>query len=170
MRILGVCGSISSQSANLDLLKKAHEIAPARVEVQIFGGIGALPWFNTDLERDGSLVPIEVRQWRHLLRDADALLIASPEYGHSLTGVLKNAIDWVIGTGELEQKIIGITASVPGRDRGLRGLEALRVTLGAVRANVVSLGPIVRGANADEALLVLLQAIQTQVSQTFPPE
>ena len=67
--------------------------------------------------------------------ESDALLIASPEYGHSLPGSLKNAIDWVIGTGELERKVVAITAAVPGPERGRLGLQALRQTLGAVRAS-----------------------------------
>jgi len=55
------------------------------------------------------------------LSASDAVLIASPEYGFSLPGALKNAIDWVIGSGELEGKVVAITAAVPGPERGRRG-------------------------------------------------
>jgi NAD(P)H-dependent FMN reductase len=72
-------------------------------------------------------------------------LIATPEYGHSLPGVLKNAIDWVIGSGELERKVVAITAAVPAPERGRMGLQALAQTLGAVRAVIVGGEPLVVG-------------------------
>jgi NAD(P)H-dependent FMN reductase len=61
-----------------------------------------------------SAVPESVLRWRGMLAASDAVLIASPEYGFSLPGALKNAIDWVIGSGELEGKVVAITAAVPG--------------------------------------------------------
>ncbi len=70
------------------------------VEVVLFDGIRELPHFNPDLESNGEL-PV-VAAWRRALRASAAVLIASPEYGFSFlcSGTLKNAIDWVIGTGE----------------------------------------------------------------------
>src|SRR4051812_22785884 len=107
MRILSICGSLQSTSANLTLLHTAAATAPAGIEVVRFDGLRDLPHFNPDLE---AAAPAVVGRWRDALTSTDAVLIATPEYGHSLPGVLKNAIDWVIGTGELERKVVAITA------------------------------------------------------------
>jgi NAD(P)H-dependent FMN reductase len=95
VRILAVCGSLQAKSANLALLHAAVAVAPKGVEMILFDGLRHLPHFNPDTEE-----PPAVRDWRKALAGSDAVLIASPEYGHSLPGALKNGIDWVIGSGE----------------------------------------------------------------------
>lgn len=165
LRILAVCGSLQARSGNLALLQKAVARSDDRVVVTLFEGIGELPHFNPDLEAAGVVPPAVVR-WREALAACDAVLVASPEYGHSLPGVLKNAIDWVIGSGELERKIVGITASTPASERGRKGLAELRVPLGAVSARVVGGEPIVRGAGEDAALAGLLEALVAEASRT----
>jgi chromate reductase, NAD(P)H dehydrogenase (quinone) len=157
MTILGVCGSLQRQSANLTLLNAATAAAPPDVQVVVFDGLGELPHFNPDIEASGA--PESVRRWRRALAESDAVLIASPEYGFSLPGALKNAIDWVIGSGELEGKVVAITAAVPAPDRGRRGLTALRDTLAAVRATIVGGAPIVRGPEFDRHVAELLKAL-----------
>ncbi|MEO6602630.1 MAG: NAD(P)H-dependent oxidoreductase, partial [Polyangiaceae bacterium] len=90
-----------------------------------------------------------VARLRQVVASSDALLIATPEYGHSLPGSLKNAIDWLIGTGELELKLVAITSAVPALERGRLGLAALRNTLGAVSARIAFQEPIARGPDFD---------------------
>ena len=85
--------------------------------------------------------------------------MASPEYGFSLPGVLKNAVDWVIGSGELHQKVVAITAAVPSAARGRLGLGALRQTLLAVDVILVGGEPIARGPGFAPAVAELLQAL-----------
>ena len=135
MRILGLCGSLQAHSSNLDLLRAAAASAPAGVEVVLFDGLRDLPLFNPDIA-DGNAPPA-VDAWRQALKDSQAVLIATPEYGFSLPGALKNAIDWVIGTGELERKPVAVTAAVNYAGRGRNGLKALGDTLFAVSARVV---------------------------------
>ena len=158
MKILAVCGSLQAKSANRSLLNTAATLTPSGVELVFFDGLGDLPHFNPDLE--ASRVPGSVTRWRQALSTSHAVLIASPEYGFSLPGVLKNGIDWVIGTGELEEKVVAITAAVPGPSRGLRGLEALRNTLSAVRATIVGGTPIVIGPGLESQVAALLQALR----------
>ena len=157
MRILAVCGSLQAQSGNLALLKTAAASMPPGVELVLFDGLRELPHFNPDIEATG--VPESVTQWRLALAASDAVLIASPEYGFSLPGVVKNGIDWVIGSGELEQKVVAITAVVPGPGRGRRGLQALRDTLSAVRATIVGGEPITRGPELETQIAALVQAL-----------
>ena len=172
VRILAICGSLQAKSGNLELLRVATASAPPGVEIVRFDGLRALPHFDPDLEATAGAPP-SVVEWRRALAESDALLVASPEYGHSLPGVLKNAIDWVIGSGELERKIVAVTAAVPQPERGRRGLDALKQTLGAVSAVIVGGDPIARGASfeADVAALVraLVEAVRGSTSPPSPP-
>jgi chromate reductase len=159
LRILGICGSLQAESSNLTLLQTAVELAPMGVEVVLYEGLRELPHFNPDLERAATLPAVD--ELRRAVTASDALLIASPEYGHSLPGSLKNAIDWLIGTGELERKLVAITCAVPAPERGRKGLQALSQTLGAVSAKIAFQEPITRGADLARgvsALLTLLSA------------
>jgi NAD(P)H-dependent FMN reductase len=157
VRILGVCGSLQAESANLALLRTAAASAPDGVDVVLYDGLRQLPHFDPDTEASGE--PPSVRDWRQALADSDAVLIASPEYGHSLPGALKNAIDWVIGSGELERKVVALTAAVPGPERGRLGLQALRQTLGAVRATIVGGEPIPRGPDFERRVAELVREL-----------
>jgi NAD(P)H-dependent FMN reductase len=157
VHILGVCGSLQASSGNLDLLRTAARVAPVGVEVVVGDLLRDLPLFNPELEASG--VPPPVATWRRALAASDAVLIASPEYGHSLSGALKNAIDWVIGSGELDNKVVATTAAVPHPDRGRRGLQALGQTLRAVAAVVVGEQPIVRGPEFETDVRELLAAL-----------
>jgi chromate reductase len=110
-----------------------------------------------------------VAKWRRALKNSAAVLIASPEYGHSLPGALKNGIDWVIGSGELESKVVAITCAVPAPERGRRGLSALADTLRAVSAKIVGGEPIARGPNFEHDVTELVQALVAAVASN-PPE
>ncbi len=157
MNILGICGSLKQTSSNLTLLQTASDRAPAESSLTIFDGIGQLPLFNPDL-LDKPL-PQPVLDWKQALTDADAILIACPEYGHSLPGALKNAIDWVIGSGEIYNKRTAITAAVPHPERGLKGLAALHQTLSAVDAVIVFADTIVRDDNYEHHIAAMLEVV-----------
>jgi NAD(P)H-dependent FMN reductase len=167
LRVLCMSGSLQARSANLALLEAAAALAPPGMQLSVFDGLRDLPQFNLDLETDAPL-PV-VQSFRQALAESDAVLIASPEYGFSLPGALKNAIDWVIGSGELEGKIVAVTASVNHPDRGRRGLGALLDTLGAVQATIIGGEPIVRGPAFETDVARLLQALVTELSRREPP-
>lgn len=158
MKLLGICGSLQASSANLDLLRRAAQMVPDGVTLHLYDGLRDLPHFDPDIEKNGS-APAAVLALREEIASSAALLIASPEYGHSLPGSLKNAIDWLIGSGELECKIIAVTASTPSSERGRLGLGALCGTLGAVKARVVGGVPIARGSGFDAELQALMDAL-----------
>jgi chromate reductase len=95
MRILALGGSLREASTNRALLVEAAALAPAGIEVDLsqLGVIGSLPLFNQDiLDREG--FPTGVAELTRALRDADGLLLATPEYNWGIPGFLKNAIDW----------------------------------------------------------------------------
>lgn len=90
LKILGFAGSLRVGSYNKALLRAAIDLLPEDVYLEIFE-IDAIPLFNQDIEKD---MLIKVREFKSKIRDADAILIATPEYNYSVPGVLKNAIDW----------------------------------------------------------------------------
>jgi len=157
MRILAICGSLQEKSSNLTLLRQVMASAPKGVEIELYSGLQELPHFNPDLERaEGDVGPAPVTELRRAIAAADALLIAMPEYGHSLPGSLKNAIDWLIGSGELESKLVAITSAVAVPERGRLGLAALHTTLGAVSARVAFQEPLARGPNLESEIARML--------------
>lgn len=164
MKIVAVCGSLQATSKNLMLLATAARVSPPGVAVVPFEGLGDLPHFNPDIEANG--VPHSVLRWRQALTESDAVLIACPEYGFSLPGVLKNAVDWVIGSGELEKKVVAITAAVPAPERGRRGLQALGDTLSAVRASLVGGEPIPLGPDFERRVTTLMHELIETVRRT----
>lgn len=90
--VCAIAGSLRAGSYNRALLKAAQELAPVGVEVRIFDRLGEIPLFNADVESAGDPEPVQAL--KRAIGEADALLIATPEYNHGVPGLLKNAIDW----------------------------------------------------------------------------
>ncbi len=141
MKLLTLCGSLQRRSVNKSLLQLAARRAPAHVDVHLGQWIGALPHFNSELA-SSEIVPI-VDVWRSQVKGADAILISSPEYGHGVPGSLKNALDWLVGSGEMSGKRVAATCASQGDERGLLGLAALSQTLRAIDAELVWSSPTV---------------------------
>ncbi len=93
MNILAISGSLRADSINSAFCRTATRLAPPPLNVLVFAGLGGLPLFNPDLEGDP---PTSVMAFRAAVAQADALLIASPEYAHGISGPLKNALDWLV--------------------------------------------------------------------------
>jgi chromate reductase len=91
MRILGIAGSLRRGSHNRRLLRAAGDRLPPGVDLVEWDGLAGLPAYDEDLE---GTPPESVEEWRAAIADADALLIATPEYNASVPGALKNALDW----------------------------------------------------------------------------
>jgi chromate reductase, NAD(P)H dehydrogenase (quinone) len=91
MRILGIAGSVRRESHNRKLLRAAGEALPPGAELVEWEGLASLPIFDQDVESDP---PARVSELLAAIDEADALLIATPEYNASLPGGLKNALDW----------------------------------------------------------------------------
>jgi chromate reductase len=91
MRILGISGSLRRGSHNRKLLQAASTLLPSGVELVEWDNIAGIPAFDEDMETDP---PEPVLEFFRAIQDADALLIATPEYNASIPGALKNALDW----------------------------------------------------------------------------
>jgi NAD(P)H-dependent FMN reductase len=114
INILAISGSTKKTSSNLNLIKAIADIASEIFTVTIFEGLSQLPHFSPDL--DNEKPPLQVTEFRRLLRAANGILICTPEYAIGVPGTLKNAIDWTVSSMEFSQKPVAlITASLSGK-------------------------------------------------------
>lgn len=113
MKIVGLNGSLRAASSNAALLRAVGRVLPRDVEFVLCSAIGALPHFNPDLDEEGSEPPPIVAELRELLIGADAIVISSPEYAHGVPGAFKNALDWLVSTGELVGKPVAVLNASP---------------------------------------------------------
>lgn len=90
IHILGIVGSLRKNSLNKGLMMAASEMVPPEAELEV-ADLDGIPLYNADLEDDP---PQAVIDFKAKIKRADAILFATPEYNYSLSGVLKNAIDW----------------------------------------------------------------------------
>lgn len=127
IRVLGFSGSLRRESYNTALLRSAGEIMPAGMRLEIFDLL-PLPMFNQDFEKP---FPEVVQEFRAKLAEADGILIATPEYNGSISGVLKNAIDWASRPPRppLKGKPVAIIGASTGNFGTLRAQLHLRQIL-----------------------------------------
>jgi chromate reductase len=133
MKIIAISGSLRAGSSNTAVLRAAARLAPAGVEIVLFDGIGNLPFFNPD-DEDGDRLPAAVGAMRALIGTADGLLISSPEYARGVAGVMKNALDWLVGSLEFPDKPVALINTSP---RATHALAALTLTLETMSARLV---------------------------------
>jgi chromate reductase len=127
-RILGLAGSLRRASFNRGLIRAAHELAPKGVMVEPYEGLEKIPFFNRDLEEEGD--PAPVKELKEKIRDADAVLIATPEYDYAIPGVLSNALEWAMRSpSPLRHKPVGILGASPANAGTARGQMVLRQIL-----------------------------------------
>ncbi len=126
LRVLGFAGSLRAGSFNRALLRAARELAPRGMQIDVFD-LAGIPLYDGDVEQKGD--PAPVAAFKAAIRDADALLIATPEYNYGVPGVLKNAIDWASRpprTSVLGGKLAGIIGASPGMAGTARAQLQLR--------------------------------------------
>jgi chromate reductase, NAD(P)H dehydrogenase (quinone) len=137
LRILGIPGSLRRLSFNRGLLFAARELAPDGMRMEITD-LSSLPLYNADVEAEGT--PLSVREFKTQIEEADALLIATPEYNHLMSGVLKNAIDWASrppGKNPLQRKPAAIMGASGGTSGTARAQLSLRQVLTATECYVM---------------------------------
>ncbi len=126
-KILAFAGSLRKGSYNKALVRAAVELAPENIMIEVFD-LEGIPSFNQDNVNNP---PAKVAEFKEKIRNADGLLIASPEYNYSISGVLKNAIDWAsrpFQGNPLEDKPVAIMSASTGRLGGARAQYHLRQT------------------------------------------
>jgi len=138
MRVLGISGSLRRESHNSALLRAAAERLPAGVELIPYGRLAEIPPYDEDAEVRH--VPEPVRELREAILNADAVLIATPEYNHSIPGQLKNALDWAsrpAGKSALNGKPAAVVGASTGMFGAVWAQAELRKILGAMGGRVL---------------------------------
>lgn len=148
MKVLGISGSLRHDSYNHALLRAAAERLPAGAELIEFERLREIPPYDSDLEELET--PAAVAELRQAMREADAVLSATPEYNHSIPGVLKNALDWASRPAG-QSALTGKPAAVIGASTGMFGAvwaqAETRKVLSALGGRVVEAElPVARAA------------------------
>jgi len=126
LTVVAFAGSLRRASYNRALLRAAQEMVPPQMTLSILE-IDGIPLFNEDVEQQGD--PEPVARFKQAIREADGLLIATPEYNHGVPGVTKNAIDWASRPPRqavLDGKPVAILGASPGITGTARGQSQLR--------------------------------------------
>jgi len=130
--ILAISGSLRAKSTNLTIIENIAQMFAGRIKVTIYGGLANLPHFNPDLE---SAAPVaEVADFRRQIREADGVLICTPEYVFSIPGALKNALEWAVGTSDFAGKP---TALITASSLGEKTHESLFLVLKTIEARII---------------------------------
>jgi chromate reductase len=130
MNVLGIAGSLRRGSYNRGLLEAARQLAPPAMTIEAFD-LASIPLYNADLDSDDRR-PAEVVRLNAAVSAAQAVLFSTPEYNHSVPGVLQNAIDWVSRPGNnsvLKGKPVAIMGASAGMVGSARGQQQLKLVL-----------------------------------------
>lgn len=170
MKILGLCGSLRPGSLNAAVLRTAADLFVPPWQITIEPDLGRFPFFNADIEEHD--LPGIIAEFRTRLREVDGLLLASPEYAHGTSGVLKNALEWMVGGGEIAAKPVALMSASPAATGGNRAQAWLRETLTIMGADVLPDGLLIplasrkvtEGRLTDEATLAQLADLLNRLS------
>ena len=164
MKILALSGSLRSISINSALLRAAARLAPPTMTVMVFNGLGELPLFNADREVHP---PGPVAKFRSLVADADALLIASPEYAHGIAGTIKNALDWLVSFEPFADKPAAVLNASPRAHHADAALREVLRTMAAVIVEPASITLPLLGAKLDENGMVSFPSIAASIQESL---
>ncbi|MEU5679988.1 NAD(P)H-dependent oxidoreductase [Streptomyces rochei] len=139
VRILALVGSLRTGSHNRQLAEAAAKFAPEGAEVQLFEGLADIPFYNEDIDVEGS-VPAAAVKLREAAQAADAFLFFSPEYNGTIPAVLKNAIDWLsrpFGAGAISGKPSAVVGTAFGQYGGVWAQDDTRKAVGIAGGKVI---------------------------------
>lgn len=161
--LLGISGSLRTDSTNTMILQCIRQLLPAHVTLQIFEGLDEIPLFSPELAENGA-----VKNFKSALQAADGVIISTPEYAFGVPGTLKNALDWTVSTGEFNEKPVSAISASPLNTGGDKALASLLLTLTALgtRKNnnsALSIPNIKQKINAQQLTdQTTIQALQNQ--------
>ncbi len=164
MNILAISGSLRAASINSAFCRAAAQLAPASIRVSVFNGISALPLFNPDLEIDP---PSSVLAFRDAVGEANALVIASPEYAHGISGVMKNALDWLVSFEGFINKPVAIINTSSRAHHAEASLKEILQTMSACILSEASVTIPIPRICATEAAIVASPEISEKIQTTL---
>lgn len=128
IQILAISGSLRNNSTNTNILKVIGKMTGESIDFQIFEGLDTFPHFNPGIDEDNEKVAL----FRNKIKEADGVIICTPEYAFGVPGVLKNALDWTVSTGEFNDKPVAAISASPLNTGGDKALASLLLTLTAL--------------------------------------
>jgi NAD(P)H-dependent FMN reductase len=126
-QVLAISGSIRENSSNEAILTAIAKAYP-RLDMRLYD-IGKLPYFNPDLVKEGSAVPLAVKDFYRRIDEADGVLICTPEYVFALPGALKNALEWTVSTTVLSYKPLAFIVASASGEKAFESLDLITKTL-----------------------------------------
>ncbi|MDE2343547.1 MAG: NAD(P)H-dependent oxidoreductase [Betaproteobacteria bacterium] len=151
MKVLAISGSLRAASINSALLRASARLAPPDMAITLFARIVDLPLFNPDFE---PYTPPPVAALYAEVASADALLIASPEYAHGVSGSMKNALDWLVGSETFINKPVAVFNASPRARHADAALRETLRTMSAVIVEAASISIPLLGSNLTESGMV----------------
>lgn len=148
MKILAISGSLREQSYNRAAVEALSQVAPEGVVVHVFDGLRNLPLFNPDLEETRVFA---VEHFKEALSDSHGLVIASPEYAHGISGVMKNALDWLVSGEEFIHMPIMLINTSPRAHHAQDALREVVVTMSGCIVDSACLSLPLLGSGLDLA-------------------
>ncbi|MHB9857410.1 NAD(P)H-dependent oxidoreductase [Streptomyces sp. YIM S03343] len=139
VRILALVGSLRAGSHNRQLAETAVKLAPEGVEVVLYEGLAEVPFYNEDIDVEGT-VPAAAAKLREAASGTDAILLFSPEYNGTIPAVLKNAIDWLsrpFGAGAIAGKPVAVVGTAYGQHGGVWAQDEARKAVGIAGGKVI---------------------------------
>ncbi len=164
MKVLAISGSLRAASINSALLRTAARLAPPGIVVSLCTVVAELPLFNPDLEAN---MPASVEHLRAQVAAADALLVASPEYAHGVTGAIKNTLDWLVGCEAFVNKPVAVLNASPRAHHADAALRETLKTMSAVIVESASLTIPLLGANIAESDMAGTPAIAHAIREVL---
>jgi chromate reductase, NAD(P)H dehydrogenase (quinone) len=140
MRVLGISGSLRRDSHNTKLLRAAAQLLPPGAEFELWEDLKSVPPYDADDDHGLIARPESLRSLDAAIRDADVVLFSTPEYNHSIPGVLKNALDWLsrpLAQSPLRRKPVAVVGASTGLFGAVWSQAELRKVLSAIGARVV---------------------------------
>ena len=174
INIAAISGSLKSTSSNTNTLRALAAMAPQDIVIDLIEGLDTLPHFNPETEEEIASVNI----FRQKIKEADAVVFSTPEYAFGIPGVLKNALDWLVSSGELNTKPVAAISASPLYPGGDKALASLLLTLTALGTNMganssLSIGSVkikmneageITHAETIQALALLLNSLIENIS------
>ncbi|MFH0519368.1 NADPH-dependent FMN reductase [Streptomyces sp. M41] len=139
VRILALVGSLRAGSHNRQLAEAAVKLAPEGAEVVLFEGLADIPFYNEDIDVEGS-APAAATRLREAALAADGFLLFSPEYNGTIPAVLKNAIDWLsrpYGASAFGGKPVAVVGTAFGQYGGVWAQDETRKSVGIAGGKVL---------------------------------
>ncbi len=161
LNILAFSGSLIAASLNTAFLRAMERLDPPDFEISIYRGLGYFPLFNPDISETP---PAIVANFQSRVAESDALIIASPEYAHGVTGIIKNTLDWLVGFEPFAGKPVVVINTSP---RAHHANDSLRETLRTMAAQIIESASItipLLGQSSDDRDFAKLPLVIESVS------